>query len=300
MSGPVRISFEQTIVELPMTAILPRKIITEAQKKTVKYKRIASSISEVGIVEPIVISRLEENGDTFMLLDGHVRFTIALDRGDTTIRCLIANDDEGVTYNKRVNRLATVQEHYMLITALNSGVPEEKLAKTFDLDISMIKRRWTLLDGICPEVIELLKDKSVNPVTFDVLRKMRPMRQIESAELMLTVHNWTSSYAKALLAATKQEDLAKPDRPKKIGGLTREQMARMEREMASLHQDFKQIEESYGDDILHLVVASGYLNKLVGNSEIERFLAQRYPEFLDEFRAIIVASSLDQTGLTAN
>lgn len=300
MSGPVRISFEQTIVELPMTAILPRKIITEAQKKTVKYKRIASSISEVGIVEPIVISRLEENGDTFMLLDGHVRFTIALDRGATTIRCLISNDDEGFTYNKRVNRLATVQEHYMLIKALNSGVPEEKLAKTFDLDISMIKRRRTLLDGICPEVIELLKDKSVNPVTFDVLRKMRPMRQIESAELMLTVHNWTSSYAKALLAATKQEDLAKPDRPKKIGGLTREQMARMEREMASLHQDFKQIEESYGDDILHLVVASGYLNKLVGNSEIERFLAQRYPEFLDEFRAIIVASSLDQTGLTAN
>ncbi|NTA13805.1 plasmid partitioning protein RepB C-terminal domain-containing protein [Agrobacterium tumefaciens] len=300
MSGPVRISFEQTIVELPMTAILPRKIITEAQKKTVKYKRIASSISEVGIVEPIVISRLEENGDTFMLLDGHVRFTIALDRGATTIRCLISNDDEGFTYNKRVNRLATVQEHYMLIKALNSGVPEEKLAKTFDLDISMIKRRRTLLDGICPEVIELLKDKSVNPVTFDVLRKMRPMRQIESAELMLTVHNWTSSYAKALLAATKQEDLAKPDRPKKIGGLTREQMARMEREMASLHQDFKQIEESYGDDILHLVVASGYLNKLVGNTEIERFLAQRYPEFLDEFRAIIVASSLDQTGLTAN
>ncbi|AVH44955.1 plasmid partitioning protein RepB C-terminal domain-containing protein [Agrobacterium tumefaciens] len=300
MSGPVRISFEQTIVKLPMTAILPRKIITEAQKKTVKYKRIASSISEVGIVEPIVISRLEENGDTFMLLDGHVRFTIALDRGATTIRCLISNDDEGFTYNKRVNRLATVQEHYMLIKALNSGVPEEKLAKTFDLDISMIKRRRTLLDGICPEVIELLKDKSVNPVTFDVLRKMRPMRQIESAELMLTVHNWTSSYAKALLAATKQEDLAKPDRPKKIGGLTREQMARMEREMASLHQDFKQIEESYGDDILHLVVASGYLNKLVGNTEIERFLAQRYPEFLDEFRAIIVASSLDQTGLTAN
>lgn len=300
MTGSIRVSFEEKIVELSMTAILPRKIITEAQKKTVKYKRIASSISEVGIVEPIVISRSEEDEDTFMLLDGHVRFTIALDRGATTIRCLIANDDEGFTYNKRVNRLATVQEHYMLIKALNSGVPEEKLAKTFDLDISMIKRRRTLLDGICPEVIELLKDKSVNPVTFDVLRKMRPMRQIESAELMLTVHNWTSSYAKALLAATKQEDLAKPDRPKKIGGLTREQMARMEREMASLHQDFKQIEESYGDDILHLVVASGYLSKLVGNSEIERFLAQRYPEFLDEFRAIIVASSLDQTGLTAN
>ena len=43
--------------------------------------------------------------------------------------------------------------------------------------------------------------------------------------------------------------------------------------MASLHQDFKQIENSYGDDILHLVIASGYLGKLLANKEIERFLA---------------------------
>jgi len=74
-------------------------------------------------------------------------------------------------------------------------------------------------------------------------------------------------------------------------------MARMEREMDSLHQDFKQIEASYGDDILHLVIASGYLSRLVSNPEIARFLGRNYPEFLDEFRAIISASSLDQTSL---
>ncbi|MGK3847872.1 plasmid partitioning protein RepB C-terminal domain-containing protein, partial [Enterococcus faecium] len=66
----------------------------------------------------------------------------------------------------------------------------------------------------------MLKDKSVNPVTFDVLRKMKPLRQVEAAELMATAANWTSSYAKALLATTRQEDLAKPDQPKKIAGLT--------------------------------------------------------------------------------
>lgn len=213
----------------------------------------------------------------------------------TELRCLIADDDEAFTYNKRINKLATVQEHFMLIKALENGVSEEKLAATLDIDITMIKRRRTLLDGICPEVIELLKDKAVNPVTFDALRKMKPLRQIESAELMLAVNNWTSSYAKALLAATKQADLAKPDQPKRITGLTREQMAKMEREMASLHQDFKQIEETYGDDVLHLVVASGYLTKLLSNKEIERYLNQYHPEFLQEFRAIIDASSLDQT-----
>ena len=43
---------------------------------------------------------------------------------------------------------------------------------------------------------------------------MRPMRQIEAAELMNTAGNYTSSYAKALLAATRQADLVKADKPK--------------------------------------------------------------------------------------
>ena len=79
------------------------------------------------------------------------------------------------------------------------------------------------------------------------------------------------------MAATRQDDLAKPDQPKKIAGMTREQMAPMEREMApmewemaSLHQDFKQI---------------------------ERYLAQHHAELLDEFRSVIAATSLDQTGV---
>lgn len=187
----------------------------------------------------------------------------------------------------------------MILRALKSGVSEEKLAAALNMDIKLIKRRRTLLDGICPAVVEMLKDRSVNPVTFDVLRKMKPLRQVDAAELMATAENWTSSYAKALLASTRQEDLAKPDQPKKIAGLTSEQMARMEREMTTLHQDFKLIENSYGDDILHLVIASGYLSKLVSNKEIQRYLSLHHSELLEEFRAIISASSLDQTQAAA-
>jgi hypothetical protein len=150
-----------------------------------------------------------------------------------------------------------------------------------------------LLD-INPDVIDLLKDKSVNPSTFAVLRKMRPMRQIEAAELMNTAGNFSSSYAKALLAATRQADLVKSDQPKKVGGLTVEQMARMEREMESLQQDMKSVESRYGDDVLHLVIASGYLSKLVGNVAVNRYLAQHHPEFLAEFASIIAAGSIDQ------
>jgi hypothetical protein len=42
---------------------------------------------------------------------------------------------------------------------------------------------------------------------------------------MNTAGNYTSSYAKALLAATRQMDLVKSHKPKKVAGLTVEQMA---------------------------------------------------------------------------
>ena len=87
------------------------------------------------------------------------------------------------------------------------------------------------------------------------------MRQIESAELMATAGNYSATYAKALLAATRQNDLVKSSEPKKVGGLSAEQMARMEREMETLQQGMKSVEVKYGDDILHLVIATAYPNK---------------------------------------
>jgi hypothetical protein len=41
-------------------------------------------------------------------------------------------------------------------------------------------------------------------------------------------------------------------------------------------------------------VASGYVSRLLGNTEIERFLDGRYPELATESRVIVNAVSLDQ------
>jgi len=64
-------------------------------------------------------------------------------------------------------------------------------------------------------------------------------------------------------------------------------------EMDKLQRDLKTVESRYGEDVLQLVIASGYLSKLVGNREIKRCLDQHHPEILTEFRAIISATSLD-------
>lgn len=294
MAENVKAAFESQMAVISVKALLPLKHVTRSTKASSKYRQIASSMAAVGIIEPLVVARSKDHADRFLLLDGHLRHAVLVESGATEVRCLIADDDEAFTYNKRINRLATIQEHLMIVRAIERGVSEDRLAKALNLDVRAIRRRRTMLLDINPDVIDLLKDKSVNPSTFAVLRKMRPMRQIEAAELMNTAGNFSSSYAKALLAATRQADLVKSDQPKKVGGLTVEQMARMEREMESLQQDMKSVESRYGDDVLHLVIASGYLSKLVGNVAVNRYLAQHHPEFLAEFASIIAAGSIDQ------
>jgi ParB-like chromosome segregation protein Spo0J len=294
----VRIAFERRILVLPLNHVLPLKQVPDATKKSVRYRTIAQSIAEVGIIEPIVVAPSQAGSGQYMLLDGHMRHAILRERGEKNVRCLVADDDEAFTYNKRVNRLSSVEEHFMLMRALERGVPEEKLAKALNVDVRFLRRRRTMLDGVVPEVVDMLKDRRVSPPTFETLRKMKAMRQIEAAELMCSAANFSSTYAQAILAATKQADLAKPDRPKRIKGMTPEQMARMEREMAALQQGFKAVDTTYADDVLVLVIAVGYLSKLVSNRKVEKYLSQHHTEILNEFRSIISLASLDR-GATA-
>jgi hypothetical protein len=180
------------------------------------------------------------------------------------------------------------------VRALERGVSEEKLARALDVDVKVIRQRRSLLDGISPDVAELLKDRPVGHNAFQKLRKMKPVRQLEVAELMVSANTYTTSYARALLATSRAEDLHKPDQLRKATGLTPDQMARLEREMAAINVDYEDLEASYGDDMLVLVVASGYLERLLSKPSIESFLERHHPEFVENFRAIVEVASLDQ------
>src|ERR1700746_1328090 len=154
----------------------------------------------------MVVARRQEATGPYMLVDGHRRHAARGAVGKREGPWLIAEDDEAFTYNKRVNRLATIQEHYMIVKAIERGVSEEKLARALNVDIKRIKTKRSLLDGVCPEVAEMLKDKSIDTDVFTLLRKMKPMR-LEAVELMSAMDNFTARYAHALLAATRREDL---------------------------------------------------------------------------------------------
>ena len=64
--------------------------------------------------------------------------------------------------------------------------------------------------------------------------------------------------------------------------------------MDGLQREFKAVTASYGDTVLNLVVASGYLSSLMGNPRVSRYLERHHPEILAEFQAIVLATSLEE------
>jgi hypothetical protein len=285
-SSVVKMAFEKAKLRIAIAQIQPLKLVSSAIKKTPKYVQIAAAIREVGLVEPPVVARDHSEPGKYLLLDGHLRIDVLKDMGQTDVICLVSTDDEAFTYNKRINRLAMIQEHRMILRAIERGVPEERIAKALNVDVQSIVRKRRLLEGICPEVADILKDKHLGIYTFTELRKMLPLRQIEAAELMVAMNKYTVSYAKSLLAATPQSQLVEPDKPKHVRGLSDEQMALMERESVSLEREFRIAEKSYGTDHLDLVLTNGYIGKLLGNARVVRYLAQHHRDILTEFQKL--------------
>jgi len=288
----VNIGFALDPEVIPFERILPSRLLTRMVRQQTKYQQIRASIEVVGLIEPLTVTKPDRTG-RYMLLDGHVRLTILQELGQTAAPCLIAHDNESYTYNNRINRLSTVQEHHMIRRALDRGVPMEKLAKALRVDVSSIRRRATLLDGICPEAIELLTDRTFSPEVTRLLRKMKPLRQVESIELMTAANSMTVNYMRALLMATQAEWLIEPAPATKTKGPTADTMARLQREMEQISDRYKLIEQSYGEDVLNLVLAKGYLQKLLENEHITEFLSKHQPDILREFNTIVETVSLE-------
>jgi hypothetical protein len=290
----VSLGFDLEPLSVPLNNILPSRKTPIGMETSRKYIQIRSSIQEIGLIEPLSVSQADKKTGQHILLDGHIRLVALRELNFSEVPCLIAIDDESYTYNSRVNRLSTIQEHYMIRRAIQRGVTSERLAKALSLDPRTIERKAQLLEGICPEAAELLKDRKFPTDISRVLRKMKPTRQVECVELMVSANTITVAYAEAMLVATPTTMLVDGKKPTKLTGVTQEQMAKMEREMSNLQGQYKMVEQTYGQDVLNLVLAKGYLAKLLENKSVARYLRQRQSEVLTEFEAIVQTVSLDQ------
>ena len=285
-------AFEPESVSISVCDILPLKEVPASVRRSRKFRQIASAIRKVGIAQPPVVARHGTLKGKYLLLEGHLRIEALKQLGIDTVTCLVSLDDEAFTYNRLVNRLATIQEHRMILKLVERGIPGERIAETLNVNVRHIRAMTSLLHGICPEAAELLKDKRCPIVTIQTLKKMKPPRQVEAIELMTAMGNYTIVYAKALLAATPPDQLVDAAARRTPKGASPEQIARMEREMANLQRGIKGVEATYGSDHLHLILAVGYVRSLLGNGAIARYLDRHHLAIREEFGRICEATAM--------
>ena len=288
------LGFDMQTCQVSLDCLLPSKKVVNGTMSTRKYKQVVSSISEIGLIEPLSVIPADSDRSEYLLLDGHLRVLALKELGMETAPCLVAKDDETFSYNHRINRLSTVQEHYMLRRAIDRGVSRERLARAFNVNLSAINRRANLLEGICPEAIDLLQDKQFTPDVTRILRNMKGARQVEAIELMVSSNTITVAHAEALLTATPPElrtDVRPLERDKSS---SIEQLVKLEKEMSQVQTQYKDAEQNYGSDLLNLVVAKGYLTKLLANDAVKSYIHRHEPEILEQFELVANTVSMEE------
>ena len=180
---------------------------------TRKYKQIVSSIHEIGLVEPLAVIQPDAGKSEYLLLNGHLCVLAFKELGLNEVACLFAKDDETHSYNHRINRLSTIQEHYIIRRAIDRCVSKERLARAFNVNLSSINRRINLLSGICPEFIALLQDHQFTPDVTRILRNMKAARQVEAVELMVASNTITVAHVRHCSKPPRQSNVPTYRRP---------------------------------------------------------------------------------------
>jgi hypothetical protein len=288
----MKIGFEMRTIRLALENISPMRQIKDLHKSIPRYKTILASIKEVGLVEPLVVYPQKDAPGKYLLQNGHLRYAALKELGETSADCIIATDDECYTYNARVSRVPPIQEHKMIVKAVNDGVSPERLAAALNMPIRVVLASMRLLDGIHDEAAELLKDKNIAPKAIRLLKRVSGMRQIEIAEMMVAANNFFTGYAEALVLGTPKDQLVNPDEPKKKGGMSAEDIARMESEMESLERDLKAVTDNYTENMFTLQTAQTYIKNLLKNSKVVRYLNANHSEIYSEFETIAAAETV--------
>jgi ParB-like chromosome segregation protein Spo0J len=68
-----KIGFELRTIQVPVGDILPVRQLKDPDKTVRRYKAIAVSVKEVGLIEPLMVYPQKDAPGKYLLLDGHLR-----------------------------------------------------------------------------------------------------------------------------------------------------------------------------------------------------------------------------------
>lgn len=288
-AGHLKAAFKFEGVVVKLDQLLPTKMRKKTLRQSSQYKTILASIREVGVIEPLMVH--PHGSDKYLLLDGHVRVEALRELERDEALCLVSTDDEAYTFNNIGNPVAAVQANKMVLKALEKGVPEARIASALRVTVATVRHNRSLLNNICAEAIEILKDKPVARMTFGQFKRVTPDRQVEIAEVMVAAGTYTASYARGLVMATAADKLTSTGQPKRAS--KPDDISKMEHELHALERDFALLDETHQQNMMNLTFARTYLRKILENARVVRYLAQSNPDALAEFQRIVESEGFE-------
>ncbi|PWV69340.1 ParB-like nuclease family protein [Pantoea ananatis] len=282
----IKYCFNEKTVSFRLSDLIYTKKLPTNYKSSQKYIQIKSTISALGLVEPILIY-IDGADGTAKILDGHLRIEALKDIGEERVACLVSTVYDTYTPNKKVNRITIIQIQKMLKEAVRVGVPEDMLCSALNISSDSLKSNLSVLKGICPEVIELFNDRDIPKNTFMILKRMIPFRQIECANIMIKFDNYSKIFAQSLYHSSSPEllnDKSKPNIDERSGN--RKAIERLEKEMAQVHFDTQKIKENYGSNSLKLTIVISHIKKILENPKVFHWLLRNKQDYLSELTKI--------------
>jgi hypothetical protein len=90
----------------------------------------------------------------------------------------------------------------------------------------------------------------------------------------------------------QRTDVKSAEREKKTAPI--EQIEKLKKEISQVQQKYQGAESSYGSDPLNLVVAKGYLTKLLTNEVVKSYIGRHDPEILTQLELLVNTVSMEE------
>jgi ParB-like chromosome segregation protein Spo0J len=273
---------------------LKREEITVEEKRAVdfernrKYKKIVSSINNIGMIEPLSVYR---EGDHHILMDGYLRLKAAEELKIKELPCFIYQGRDSYTFNAMRNELSPLQESRMLKRAISKGVDEKDLAAVLNVRVDRIRQTRDLAENLIPKARELLESNVIFRSTAEQLKRVTEERQHKILEKMQELNNYNASYAKVLVMKSPDELMRNPDARK--AKKSESSKNRLYTEIKKGSEEIEFYSQRYKHDMKELMKQVVFFRTLLEREAASEYLSQNYPQMVKDVQKILARSETE-------
>ena len=254
------------------------------------YSRIRSSIKQVGLLEPLLVSPCEDG--YHKILDGELRFDVLMEMGLETAPCFIRDDMDIFTANYQVNHLSPSEETKMLNKALEI-VDGKLIAEVFGHQRIVYRLPEALSVRLHPTIIKAFDDGTITRRCVRELAEVVPERQLEIFAMMQNTKDFRLEFVQKQIIRTP---LKKMQSKRKTTPLeeNRGRKKSLETNLQKMQAEHDLLVKLFREYTTALMLTVVHCRDIITNKEIEKYLKTNMLPIYTEIKTIIESELIEK------